>query len=124
MGGLREAHADDALDVSRLDARDHRDPSVRRLLLEGRDPRGDVRGRPSASLYGVGLLTAGMTAFYMFRTVFLTFYGNFRGTAEQEHHLHESPASMTIPLIVLGVGAILARLRRHSRGVPLTTRIS
>lgn len=44
-----------------------------------------------------------LTAFYMFRLVFLTFYGTFRGTHEQEHHLHESPASITIPLIVLGV---------------------
>ena len=57
-------------------------------------------------LYAVGLVTAGMTAFYMFRTVFMTFYGKFRGTPEQESHLHESPPSMTIPLIVLGVGAI------------------
>jgi NADH-quinone oxidoreductase subunit L len=43
-------------------------------------------------------LGAGMTAFYMFRSVFMTFSGRFRGTAEQEHHLHESPASMTVPL--------------------------
>jgi NADH-quinone oxidoreductase subunit L len=39
----------------------------------------------------------------MFRLVFLTFFGKFRGTSEQEHHLHESPANMTIPLIVLAV---------------------
>jgi NADH-quinone oxidoreductase subunit L len=58
--------------------------------------------------YAVGLITAGMTAFYMFRTVFMTFYGRFRGTAEQAHHLHESPPSMTFPLIVLGIGAIAA----------------
>ena len=44
-----------------------------------------------------------MTAFYMFRLFFLTFTGEFRGTKEQEHHLHESPSSMTIPLIVLAV---------------------
>ncbi len=37
------------------------------------------------------LLTAGLTAFYMFRLVSLTFYGAFRGTPEQEHHIHESP---------------------------------
>ncbi|HTQ81118.1 MAG TPA: NADH-quinone oxidoreductase subunit L, partial [Thermoanaerobaculia bacterium] len=57
-------------------------------------------------LYGVGLLTAGITAFYMFRAVFLTFFGTFRGTEEQRHHLHESPASMTVPLVILAVGAI------------------
>ncbi|ADQ18448.1 NADH dehydrogenase subunit L [Leadbetterella byssophila DSM 17132] len=42
-----------------------------------------------------------LTAFYMFRLFFVTFTGKFRGTEEQEHHLHESPSSMTIPLIVL-----------------------
>ena len=42
-----------------------------------------------------------MTAFYMFRLYFLTFTGSFRGTHEQEHHLHESPFSMTLPLMVL-----------------------
>lgn len=42
-----------------------------------------------------------MTAFYMFRLLMLTFFGSFRGTAEQAHHLHESPKAMTIPLIVL-----------------------
>src|SRR3954466_5017179 len=61
-------------------------------------------------LYGVGLLTAGLTAFYMFRAVFMTFWGDFRGTHEQEHHLHESPPSMTVPLWVLAIGAILAGL--------------
>jgi NADH-quinone oxidoreductase subunit L len=59
-------------------------------------------------LWAVGLITAGLTAFYMFRSVYLTFYGSFRGTHEQEHHLHESPPSMTIPLWILAVGAALA----------------
>jgi len=43
------------------------------------------------------------TSFYMFRLMFLTFWGKFRGTNDQEHHLHESPSSMTIPLIILAV---------------------
>jgi NADH-quinone oxidoreductase subunit L len=59
-------------------------------------------------LWAVGLITAGLTAFYMFRSVFLTFFGTFRGTHEQEHHLHESPPSMTIPLWILAVGAVVA----------------
>jgi NADH-quinone oxidoreductase subunit L len=59
-------------------------------------------------LWAVGLLTAGVTAFYMFRLVFMTFFGKFRGTHEQQHHLHESPPSMTIPLIVLAVGSVVA----------------
>jgi NADH-quinone oxidoreductase subunit L len=59
-------------------------------------------------LWAVGLITAGLTAFYMFRSVFLTFDGRFRGTHEQEHHLHESPAVMTIPLWILAIGAVFA----------------
>jgi len=55
-------------------------------------------------IYGwVGTLVSLLTAFYMFRMFYLTFFGNFRGTHEQEHHLHESPASMTIPLIILAI---------------------
>ena len=58
-------------------------------------------------LYVVGVLTAALTAFYMFRLLFITFGGSFRGTEEQRHHIHESPAAMTIPLIVLAVLAII-----------------
>jgi NADH-quinone oxidoreductase subunit L len=58
-------------------------------------------------LWAVGLFTAGLTAFYMFRLVSLTFFGRFRGTHEQEHHLHESPPSMTVPLIVLAILSIV-----------------
>ena len=58
--------------------------------------------------WGVGWITAGLTAFYMFRAVHLTFDGTFRGTHEQEHHLHESPPVMTVPLIVLAAGAVVA----------------
>ncbi len=59
-------------------------------------------------LWFVGLATAGLTAFYMFRAVFMTFHGDFRGSDEQRDHLHESPPSMTVPLIVLAVGAVTA----------------
>jgi NADH-quinone oxidoreductase subunit L len=59
-------------------------------------------------LWLVGLLTAGLTACYMFRAVFMTFEGEFRGTAEERNHLHESPPVMTMPLVVLAVGAALA----------------
>jgi NADH-quinone oxidoreductase subunit L len=57
----------------------------------------------SKVMWAIGLLTSLLTAFYMFRLLFLTFFGEFRGTEEQRHHLHESPASMTLPLIVLAV---------------------
>jgi NADH-quinone oxidoreductase subunit L len=58
-------------------------------------------------LWAVGLFTAGLTAFYMFRLVSQTFEGSFRGTPEQEHHLHESPASMTAPLVILAALSIV-----------------
>jgi NADH-quinone oxidoreductase subunit L len=57
----------------------------------------------SVTFYVVGVITAMLTSFYMFRMMYLTFWGKFRGTHEQEHHLHESPPSMTIPLIVLAI---------------------
>ncbi len=65
-------------------------------------------GRGHWVLYTVGLVTAGLTALYMFRVVYLTFHGSFRGTEEQRHHLHESPPVMTVPLVILAVGAALA----------------
>ena len=52
-------------------------------------------------LYVIGLGGALLTAFYMFRLLAMTFMGGFRGTEEQHHHLHESPAAITIPLIIL-----------------------
>lgn len=57
----------------------------------------------SKLLWGLGVIGALFTSFYMFRMLFITFYGNFRGTEEQKHHLHESPGSMTVPLIILAV---------------------
>ncbi|TAH23783.1 MAG: NADH-quinone oxidoreductase subunit L [Cytophagales bacterium] len=57
----------------------------------------------SPLLWGLGLVGALMTTFYMFRLFFLTFFGTFRGTEDQKHHLHESPLSMTIPLAVLAL---------------------
>ena len=57
--------------------------------------------------YYIGVAGALMTAFYMFRLYTLTFLGNFRGTHEQEHHLHESPAAITFPLVVLAILAII-----------------
>jgi NADH-quinone oxidoreductase subunit L len=53
-------------------------------------------------IWALGTVAAFFTAFYMYRLYYLTFHGEFRGTHEQEHHLHESPPSMTFPLWVLG----------------------
>jgi NADH-quinone oxidoreductase subunit L len=58
-------------------------------------------------MWVIGVITAMFTSFYMFRMLYLTFYGKFRGTSEQEHHLHESPSTMTIPLVVLAILSVI-----------------
>lgn len=62
------------------------------------------------ALWIIGSIASVMTAFYMFRLMYLTFFKEFRGTVEQKHHLHESPSLITIPLIVLGVLATIGGL--------------
>jgi len=59
-------------------------------------------------IWGLGILGAAMTAFYMFRLIFLTFFGPERLTPEARRHLHESPGIMVIPLQVLAVLAVIA----------------
>jgi NADH-quinone oxidoreductase subunit L len=59
-------------------------------------------------LWYIGYATAFMTAFYMFRLMYLTFHGRPRMSHEVEHHIHESPISMTAPLVVLAFFAIVA----------------
>src|SRR5215217_1158162 len=54
-------------------------------------------------MWAIAVFGAFLTAFYMFRMLFLTFYGNYRGTHHAAEKIHESPKSMTIPLIVLAV---------------------
>ena len=61
-------------------------------------------------VWAIGTIAAFFTAFYMYRLYYLTFYGEFRGTHEQEHHLHESPPSMTIPLWILGALSLVGGL--------------
>jgi NADH-quinone oxidoreductase subunit L len=58
-------------------------------------------------LWAIGFVTAGMTAFYMFRLVFLTFFGESRVPHDVEHHIHESPRSMTVPLMILAVLSVV-----------------
>jgi NADH-quinone oxidoreductase subunit L len=68
-------------------------------VFEARFPSGPV-WLPRL-LWTAAIFTAGLTAFYMFRLVSLAFWGAYRGAPEQESHIHESPRSMTVPLIVL-----------------------
>ncbi len=62
----------------------------------------------SQILWLVGLATAGLTAFYMWRLMNLTFYGESRVAPEVASHIHESPATMTVPLVLLAVGSVFA----------------
>jgi len=62
----------------------------------------------SPVVFSVMAITSVLTAFYMFRMLFLTFYSSFRGSSEQAKRLHESPKNMTIPLIILAVCATFA----------------
>ncbi len=62
----------------------------------------------SKALWAIGLVTALMTAFYMWRLMNMTFYGKSRVKPEVEAHIHESPAAMTIPLMLLAAGSVLA----------------
>jgi len=64
----------------------------------------------SIPLYVIGSIASIMTAFYMFRLMFLTFFKDFRGTEEQKHHLHESDGLITFPLMILAVLATFGGL--------------
>jgi NADH-quinone oxidoreductase subunit L len=59
-------------------------------------------------LWFIGACVAGMTAFYMFRLLFMTFFGDSRVDPHTAHHIHESPSSMIVPLVILAIGSIVA----------------
>jgi NADH-quinone oxidoreductase subunit L len=59
------------------------------------------------ALWAVGAFTAALTAFYMFRLLFLTFFGELRAAPEVAHHVHESPPVMTVPLVILAALSIV-----------------
>jgi len=61
-------------------------------------------------LWSIGIITAALTAFYIFRLLFMTFEGEYRGLAERREHIHESPRVMTVPLMILAGGAVLMGL--------------
>ena len=58
--------------------------------------------------YFAGLLTAVITAVYMGRLIIMTFFGEYRGPKEKEAHIHEAPACMLIPMVILAFGAVFA----------------
>ena len=60
------------------------------------------------AIWSLAVLGAGMTAFYMFRQLFMVFFGESRADHHTQEHLHESPQVMTLPLVILAIGALLA----------------
>jgi len=68
---------------------------------------GDTFTSGHFGLWLIGVITAGLTGFYMFRLFFMTFHGESRVEPERLRHLHESPPVMTIPLIILGVMSVI-----------------
>jgi NADH-quinone oxidoreductase subunit L len=71
---------------------------------------GETFSRGYGLFFLVGIVTAFMTAFYTFRMIFMTFHGAWRGVAEAWHHVHESAATMVVPLQILAVPTILTGL--------------
>src|SRR4051812_42015516 len=69
-------------------------------------------------LWAIGYVTALMTAFYMFRLMFLTFHGRPRMSHEVEHHIHESPTSMTMPLVILAGASLVAAVLGFPHSLP------
>lgn len=64
-------------------------------------------GRLGIILWAIGVITAAITAFYMFRVTFITFWGENRADEETRHHIHESPKTMLVPIIILAILAAL-----------------
>ncbi|HUE01148.1 MAG TPA: proton-conducting transporter membrane subunit, partial [Bryobacteraceae bacterium] len=62
----------------------------------------------SKLLWAVGFVTAGLTAFYMWRLMNMTFYGKSRVAPQVAAHIHESGPAMTVPLMLLAVGGVFA----------------
>jgi NADH-quinone oxidoreductase subunit L len=81
--------------------------------LAGFFSKDDILGRVLAAgnwhvvLWGIGVIAAGMTAFYMFRLFYLTFHGTYNGPREVYEHAHEAPRVMIVPAAILGVLSIL-----------------
>ena len=67
-------------------------------------------------LWGMGIMTAALTAFYMTRSLVMTFAGKYRGKIDEHHHEpHESPATMIVPITILAGLSVFAGLLLHER---------
>ena len=88
----------------------HFTPDKSNLFLNQKSPQGLVLDHPVTyrTLFWMALFTAGLTAFYTFRAVFMTFTGPTRVPEEAGDHAHESPAVMTAPLILLAIASAIS----------------
>ncbi len=136
MGGLRKDLPITYWTFLIGDAGDCRRPAAVRLLLEGRDPLADVRERHTV-LWAIGVFTAFLTAIYMFRLLYLAFFGERRTAPDAARapatgtgacrprrttvpaHLHDAPPAMAIALVVLAIGSVVAGYV----GVPARARV-
>lgn len=75
-------------------------------------------------VWGILSASAMLTAFYMFRLVFLTFSGSFRGTDETKKHIHESPLLMTVPLILLAILSVIGGFMGLPEGLGFTNKFA
>ena len=107
MGGLEAMDADDVHHVFYFGAGD-----CRHSAFSGFFSKDEILWLAASNehwgIWFFALCGAGMTAFYMFRQLFMTFYGQFRGDHHTRDHLHESPGVMTMPLVITAIGAVFA----------------
>jgi NADH-quinone oxidoreductase subunit L len=75
-------------------------------------------------VWGILSASAMLTAFYMFRLVYLTFSGSFRGTEETKKHIHESPLLMTAPLILLAILSVIGGFMGLPQGLGFTNKFA
>ena len=106
MGGSAEVSPLDLPHDADRHAGDRRRARACGLFQQGRNPLEGLEQRPSG-IWLVAWLGAGMTAFYMFRLMFLTFYGEERMDEHTKHHVHESPKNVVYPLVALAVLSLI-----------------
>lgn len=78
------------------------------MIIESAYAAGSNDNIAGMAAFWLGLIAAGFTAFYSWRLIFMTFHGKPRASSDVLGAVHESPKVMTIPLIILAIGAIFA----------------
>ena len=115
MGAPVAEDPDHPLDDAHRRDRDRRHPAAGRVLQQGRDPGRELQERLRAGSGSIGVVVAVMTGFYMFRLMGKTFYGESHVDPHVEPNIHESPRSMTVPLILLAIPSIFLGLASACR---------